>query len=84
MQAFFSATAKMSVRALRTSEADAVIVFWMAAFCTIASGSACIFVPNHFRAPVGAREWLLLLGTGANYPHLDSVPPSHLNHDRPS
>lgn len=65
-QAVFSAGAKLTVRALRTSNSSLVIVFWMSGLSSILAGLACKILPNHFIGPRDRMDWLLLLATGVS------------------
>lgn len=65
-QAVFSAGAKLTVRALRTSNPSLVIVFWMSGLSSILAGLACVVLPNHFVLPRDKTDWLLLLATGVS------------------
>ncbi|MEW5305642.1 MAG: hypothetical protein WDW36_008169 [Sanguina aurantia] len=64
LQAVFSAGAKLTVRALRTSNSSLVIVFWMSGLSSILAGLACKLLPNHWILPRDREDWLLLLATG--------------------
>ncbi|GFH22128.1 solute carrier family 35 member G1 [Haematococcus lacustris] len=67
-QPIFSAGAKMCVRALRSSEVDTVIIFYMAAISSLCSLFLCLVIPSqHFRAPTSALHWaILVVGVGAS------------------
>ncbi|MEW5316775.1 MAG: hypothetical protein WDW38_008125 [Sanguina aurantia] len=66
LQAVFSAGAKLTVRALRTSNSSLVIVFWMSGLSSVLAGLACKLLPNHFMVPRDREDWLLLLATGVS------------------
>ncbi|KAL6765957.1 hypothetical protein V8C86DRAFT_15272 [Haematococcus lacustris] len=67
-QPIFSAGAKMCVRALRSSEVDTVIIFYMAAISSLCSLFLCLVIPSqHFKAPNSALHWaILVVGVGAS------------------
>jgi len=64
LQAVFSAAAKLTIRALGSTEPVASIIFAMAAVSTVGSTVLCALLPRHFVVPRSAAAWGLLLGAG--------------------
>ncbi len=63
-QAAFSAAAKLTIRALGSTEPVASIILSMAVVSTAGSAALCVLLPGQLAAPRGAAAWALLGSTG--------------------
>ncbi|KAL4425097.1 hypothetical protein ABPG77_010411 [Micractinium sp. CCAP 211/92] len=63
-QAAFSAAAKLTIRALGSTEPVASIILSMAVVSTACSAALCVLLPGQLAAPRGAAAWALLGSTG--------------------
>lgn len=64
LQAVFSASAKLCIRSLNSSEPVASIILSMAAVSCVGSALFCLLLPHHFVVPHTASAWGLLLAAG--------------------
>ena len=65
MQAFFTAGAKLSIRALGSTESVPLIILSMSSVSALGSALLCAALPHHFVVPPSLRAWALLGATGA-------------------